>query len=266
MKTLPSILPPVFRKLQVLPAMGEYEFYSTTETISTQTELTRRPGSRLEIGRAFFGDEFKEDKIDKFRSYFEYYIEELELLRSGISEETWQIQSLAAQTYEDIFYIVEILRNNGTSRRPKLRKLLKLRFPHSGEIGLNRSINLAIRLWLMINVQETCFEGTRHQATRVEWDDEITLREFFQELFPRSRWQITASSSRLGPHFTAAFMQRVCGLKIEWTTSLHDHLRLDRQRKALKIFPYKGQLQAMIECHQGQNNDRKYAECIPSFG
>ncbi|KAE9382266.1 hypothetical protein N431DRAFT_507329, partial [Stipitochalara longipes BDJ] len=45
-------------------------------------------------------------------------------------------------------------------------------------------------------------------------------------------------------------MQRVCGLKIEWTTSLPDHLYLDRRRKALKMFPYKchcKQLSKVIE-------------------
>lgn len=225
-----------------------------------ETKLTRRPGSRLEIGKAFFGALFEEEKVEIFRSYFEYYIEELELLRSGISEETWQIQSLASQTYEDVFHVVEVLRCNGGSRRPKIRQLLKSRFEKSDVLGLNRSINLAIRLWLMVNVQEPRFEGIRHQASCVEWDDETSLREFFRELFPQSRWTVTARSSRLGPHFTAAFMHRVCGLKIEWTTSLHDHLRLDRQRKALKIFPYKCHLQAMIDCHQGQSNNKPYVQ------
>jgi hypothetical protein len=53
-------------------------------------------------------------------------------------------------------------------------------------------------------------------------------------------------------------MQRVCGLKIEWTTSLHDHLRLDQGRKALKIFLYKCYLQALIESHQNINDKTKY--------
>jgi len=225
---------------------------------STQTQLTQRPGSRLEIGKSFFGPNVQEVKVEKFRSYFEYYIEELELLRSGISEETWQINSLGAQTYEDVFYIVEILRKNGNLRRPELRLLLKPRFQTSDHLGLDRSINLAVRLWLMINMQELHFEGIRHQASCVQWDDETPLREFFRNLFPQSRWQITARSSRLGPHFTAAFMHRIRGLKIEWTTSLYDHLRLDRQRKALKIFPYKCQLQAMIESCKSQDDRDKY--------
>jgi hypothetical protein len=223
-----------------------------------QVKLTDRPGSKLEIGHALFGTVFREEQLDVFQAYFDYYIKELELLRTGISEETWQTKGLAANTYEDIFYVVNILRENGDSRRPEIRSLLQSRFPLSDDLGLDRSINLAIRLWLMINTQEPEFGGIRHEATCAQWDDDTTLRTFLSGLFPHSRWQITAQSSRLGPHFTAAFMQRVCGLKIEWTTSLHDHLRLDRRRKALKIFPYKCHLQALIESYQDSNGQNKY--------
>ena len=227
-----------------------------------QVKLTDRPGSKLQIGQALFGSTFREEHVDAFQVYFAYYIKELELLRTGISEETWQIKGLAANTYEDIFYIVKLLRDNGNSRRPELRFLLHSRFSSSDDAGLNRSINLAIRLWLMINTQEPEFGGIRHEATCVQWDDETTLRTFVQNLFPKSRWKITAQSSRLGPHFTVAFMQRVCGLKIEWTTSLHDHLRLDRRRKALKIFPYKCHLQALIENHQSMTDRDKYVHHV----
>jgi len=211
-----------------------------------------------------FGTTFREDQVDALQIYFDYYIEELELLWMGISEETWQTKGLAAKTYEDIFYIVKILRDNGHSLRPELRPLLRSRFPLSDDLSLDRSINLAIRLWLMINTQEPQFGGLRHEATCVQWDDERTLRTFFQNLFPHSRWQITAQSSRLGPHFTAAFMQRVCGLKIKWTTSLYDHLRLDRRHKVLKIFPYKSHLQALIESHQDVGDKKKCVhKCFP---
>jgi hypothetical protein len=168
---------------------------------------------------------------------------------------------LAAQTYEELFDIAETLRKNRTSSRPKISSLLKSqtpRFQHSSDLEINRSINLAIRLGLMINVQEATFGGLRLQATCVEWDDVTTLQDFVESIFAKSRWEITARSSRLGPHFTAAFMHRVCGLKFEWTTSLHDHLRLDRQRKAVRIFPYKSFLQAMVDCHQTFGNNERY--------
>ncbi|KAL8702650.1 MAG: hypothetical protein Q9201_004175 [Fulgogasparrea decipioides] len=217
-------------------------------------KLTDRPGSRLEIAQAFFGQE----QVDALQKYFVYYHEELGLLHKGISEESWQSKGLAVKTYEDIFHVVSLLRDNGHSRRPQLRQRLAVRFRSSDDPGLNRSINLAIRLWLMVNIQEPEFGGLRHQTTSVQWDDESTLLAFVQSLFPPSQWPVTAQSSRLGPHFTAAFMQDVCGLSIEWTTSLHDHLRLDRLRKALKIFPYKCHLQALIDGHQNSTDKKRY--------
>ena len=225
---------------------------------SAQINLTDRPGTRLQIGRAFFGPEFREEQVDALQRYFTYYNEELELLRKGISEKSWQIKGLAAKTYEDLFYVVDILRHNGDSQRPELRQRLSLRFRSSDPQGLNRSINLAIRLWLMVNTQEPEFGGLRYEATCIQWDDESSLRAFLLSLFPRSRWNVTAQSSRLGPHFTAAFMVRVCGLRIEWTTSLHDHLRLDRLRKALKVFSYKCHLQASINSHRNSSDKERY--------
>ena len=219
-------------------------------------KVTARPGSRAEISEAFFN---KRDLLKvnsrELQSYFDYYTEELKLLYTGISEDTWQAKSLATKVYEDIFYIVNILRQNGNARRADLYPPLRLRFLTSEDSCLNRSLNLAIRLWLMINAQEDQFGGIRHEVTCVQWDNESTLDEFVQSLFPKSRWPISPQASRLGPYFTAAFMQNVCGLKVEWTTGLQDHLRLDRRRKALKVFPYKGLLQALVEC--SRNADGK---------
>ena len=187
--------------------------------------------------------------VAALQQYFIYYHEELDLLCKGIAPDSWQVKSLGAKTFEDIFFIVGLLRDSVHARRPELRRHLSLRLHSSDDVGLNRSINLAIRLWLMVNLQEPEFSGLRHEATSIQWDDRRELLDFFQSLFPRSRWPVNAQSSRLGPHFTAAFMQRVCDLSIQWTTSLHDHLRLDRSRKALKIFPYKCHLQALIDSH-----------------
>lgn len=223
----------------------------------THPRLTESPGFRSQIAQSFFAI-FEEEQVDALRPYFTYYGEELGLLRKGISEESWQIKGLAAKTYKDVFFIVNVLRDNGNSQRPKIRELLLPRFRSSDELELNRSINLVIRLWLMVNMQESQFEGLRHGVTCIQWDDDSTLLAFLQSLFPHSRWKITAQSSRLGPYFTATFMQRVCGLSIEWTTSLHDHLRLDRLRKALKIFPYKCHLQALIDSYRNSNGKKEY--------
>lgn len=215
---------------------------------------------RLQVAQALFGPACCKAQVDALERYFLYYNEELGLLCRGISEASWQINSLAVKSYEDLFYVVELLRNSGQSRRPDIRQRMLLRFHLSDVLSLNRSINLAIRLWLMINMQDREFSGLRHEATPVQWEDESTLSAFLQSLFPHSRWQISAQSNRLGPHFTAAFMKDVCGLTIEWTTSLHDHLRLDRFRKALKVFSYKSHLQALIDSQKNDSEKKTYVQ------
>jgi hypothetical protein len=61
-------------------------------------------------------------------------------------------------------------------------------------------------------------------------------------------------------------MVRICGLKIEWTTSLHDHLRLDRRRKALQVFPYKCCLQALLsEKSNSGSQDRSVSQTALSL-
>ena len=220
----------------------------------THISLINRPGSRQQIAEAFFGPGVPTEHLDGLQRYFVYYHEELALLRKGISEESWQVKGLAVKTSEDVFCVVNVLRESRDSRRPDVRKRLSQKFSSPDHQSLDRSINLAIRLWLMINTQEPEFEGLRHEATSVQWDDKSTLRDFLRSLFPHSRWQLTAQSNRVGPHFTAAFMYGVCGLSIEWTTSLHDHLRLDRRRKALKVFPYKCHLQALIDSQRGNGD------------
>ena len=224
---------------------------------AVKSKLTKCP-SHSRIAEAFFGPNFEEEQLQSLETYFEYYSEELSLLYKGISQKSWQATNLPIETHDDIFHIVNLLRDrdNRDILRPGLRQNLSLRFCSSDNEGLNRSINLAIRLWLMINAQEPEFQSLRKGATSIQWNDETKLSAFLQSLFPNSRWGITPQSNRLGPQFTAVFMQRICDLKIEWTLSLYDHLRLDRQRKALKIFPYKGHLQALID--SSQNSDNKY--------
>ena len=135
---------------------------------STHIKLTDCPGFKLQIGQVFFSPTFRDEQVETLQEYFRYCNEELELLRKGISKETWQTEGLAAKTYQDIFYTVNLLRDSGDSRRPQIRSLLLSRFRLSNELGLNWSINLAIRLWLMINMQEPEFEGLRYQATCVQ--------------------------------------------------------------------------------------------------
>jgi hypothetical protein len=215
-----------------------------------------RPSTKLHIGRVLFGPTFQLSSLGIFQSYFEYYVEELHLHQFATSPQAQLAANLDVQTHEDVLPIVSILRGNLDTKKSDLRELLRKEFVGRDDRRLDRSVDLAIRLWLMVNLQEPEYQSLRSQTPCIQWEEGTTLRVFSEKLFPHSRWKITAKESRLHPYFTAVNMVRICGLKVEWTTSLEDHLRLDRRRKALRVFPYKCCLQAMLseESNSGFQN------------
>lgn len=221
-----------------------------------QNLLTKKPNEELKIriGRVFFQSEFdKRGGLQGYREFFQYYDDEINWLRCGLTEESDQTIGLVAKTHDDILAIVEVLREKRASNRHEIRVDLRQKLGGGDQHGLNRSIDIAIRLWLMINVREAQFLDLGKRRPCFQWNDTSTLEEFFYSLFPMPRWNLTPRESRLSPHFTAAFMVDVCDIEIGWTNSLEDHLRLDRQNKILWIYSYKLVLGAYSTSRKGPN-------------
>jgi hypothetical protein len=109
--------------------------------------------------------------------------------------------------------------------------------------SFDRSIDITLRLWLQVNIRD---DDSGLGGPKVRWDETTTLTEFITSLFPVADWELGAKERRLDPYFTGANMVGVCGLKIAWTNSLEDHLRLERREKVLWVFPYKCTLQALL--------------------
>ncbi|KAL9580304.1 MAG: hypothetical protein Q9212_004574 [Teloschistes hypoglaucus] len=129
----------------------------------TQTGLAYRPDLSIRIAQVFFGLTVpQKERIYALKQYFVYFSDELKLLSTGISKESWQIKDLAIKNCEELFHVVDVLRTNQEHRRPEIRQKLLSRFSTSNDLAINRSLNLALRLWLMINVQEPAFAGLKH--------------------------------------------------------------------------------------------------------
>jgi hypothetical protein len=124
---------------------------------------------------------------------------------------------------------------------------LASKFQNAEDLNINRSIDLTLRLWLTLNVREPAYKLQTPQTPVLQWDDSTALSSFVASQFPKARWHLDVRASRLDPYFTAVNMVRICGLKIEWTDSLEDHLRLDRRQKVLRIYPHKCCLQGYLE-------------------
>jgi hypothetical protein len=221
---------------------------------SISSSLTCRPGmqARLEIGQCFFGESFQAKDLNTFEAYFRYYDAELAMLQFGSSPLSRQSTDLAVKTHEDVLYIARMLQQSGAQSRPAVRRSIQNRFRNAKLIALNRSIDLTIRMWLSLNVREDTFRLQSPQTPALEWDDASTLQDFVSSLFPKAQWHLHAREGRLHPYFTVANMMKICGLKLEWTDSLEDHLRLDRRQKALRVYSYKCCLTAYLTRTNGE--------------
>jgi hypothetical protein len=208
---------------------------------SVDFSLACRPGmqARIEIGRCFFGERFQARDLTAFAAYFRYYDSEIDMLQFGSSPFSRQSADLAAKTHGDILFIARTLQQSEAKTRPAVRHSIQTRFQDATDIALNRSIDLTIRLWLSVNVRENAFRALSPRTPVLEWNDASTLQDFLLGLFPKAQWHLQAREGRLHPYFTVANMIKICGLRLEWTDSLEDHLRLDRRNKILRVFRYK---------------------------
>ncbi|KAG9232461.1 hypothetical protein BJ875DRAFT_380632 [Amylocarpus encephaloides] len=128
--------------------------------------------------------------------------------------------------------------------RPTLRDAL-LKDPHFSPVpegkpeSLNRTIDLALRLWLVLYIRD----GFAHAAKSIEWNDTISLQELIAGQFRKPRLLSALSEKMfdiaLPDHFNAMSLRRYSGVKVKLTSSLNEHLDLDRERNKLKIFPLK---------------------------
>lgn len=198
---------------------------------SIQSLLTEPPDPEAEgaIVRQFWAVDIQKQNIQKesHKSYFRYYTTERRRLRLGLSKETWDPSFMVATTHEHILLIVRILSLDKTSRQPEVRDLIGQPFPDGGDAAINRSIDFALRVWLTPNVREERLQTPR--TPTIQWDDTTMLVDFIAQCFPH-RNSTTTTTPQLDHGFTAANMNRLSGIDIEWTPCLADHLRIDKWR------------------------------------
>jgi hypothetical protein len=208
--------------------------------------LSHRPGveAKLKIARAFFQPSLQHSDLPRLSKYFAYYEKELELLHFGNFTPRPQARVLAPTTHADIVRVVQEIRKDGLLTRPELRQKLS---SITDDASLDELIDLTLRVWLMLNVRNPGLRLFAPQTPLVTWTDHLSFSNFLTRTFPTSRWQIEAKDSLLHPKFTAAFMVDVCRLRLEWTDSLADHLRLDRGRNILRVFTDKHFLQTGLD-------------------
>jgi hypothetical protein len=156
-------------------------------------------------------------------SYFSYYGKQCSNALA-----TYGLHALLS-THQDIIDVILQLKDLNSTREAIKEGLLAshCHLPHLMEDSCERlicaAIDLAIRLWLMIDVGETLHCFTPGQKSLL-WESG-PLRDLIKAQFGPIA-NIKCTRIKLEKIFTARNLERIAGLRIVWTSNLADHLRL----------------------------------------
>jgi hypothetical protein len=161
--------------------------------------------------------------------YFRYYSKQCRLA-SHDGE-----QNIYVKTHQDIADIVHQIKQPISREviRGNLRAKLGLTL-HDTEEMLNNTIDLAVRLLLMIEIGG--FQYGLSSAISLRWMGG-TLKGFVREWFNQPRI-LGCEPVKLSKIFNARNLQRIAGIQITWTSNLADHLRMRDDDTRVAIFHY----------------------------
>ena len=153
----------------------------------------------------------------------------------------------ASNTLDTTLELIEFIRT--TSDQPQTAVLQKARERFQGvdEAAVLRSLELAARLWLTINLHSSSIAVGPIQPSvgAVEWPQCLSLNDTVRKAFTYlGRVRETASdenelSGYRNLAFTAASLNKRSGIRFFWTDNLTDHLYFDKQRRTLTVYQHK---------------------------
>lgn len=170
--------------------------------------------------------------------YFHYYKEQCTAI-------TPNFQVLGISTHQDVVDIALCLRNPEATRQSVKNSLTQLSqdsISSDPDNRMRRSMNFAVRLWLMLDVGDY-LSGFIPGQTQLHWGDE-SLRSLIESEFNVNF--VLESKIKLEKMFNAYSLERVAGIKIYWTNNLADHLRMMDDDSRVAIFHHA----FFLQCHK----------------
>jgi hypothetical protein len=175
--------------------------------------------------------------IDDYQSYFGFFHLELRnIVLKGVSS-----PKFAVHTLEGITTVVQILSEHQARPRSDIIKELRRSFSNQDNEPIIRSMELAVRLWLGVNVQtwSIAVASEMPSATHIQWTDRVSLVDMVEQAFQPSKHKPDKQRSRISPDFSAWKLVYLCAVTIDWTDSLSDHLHFDPKTRTLKVYRHK---------------------------
>ena len=179
-----------------------------------------------------------QSSVAEYVSYFKYFQWMVGVV--AWSDNTGNSEGHAIRTYEDLAMFVRFMTQNKDCRRGEIAEKLSSQRPDWTASQILRSIDLTARLWLTLHVRSNDFPTGPYLSdiAEAQWAYKSTFKEMALDCFPK----ISASSSResrIDPSFTIVSLRKLCRINIQWTANLLDHLRYDRSKGTVHIYPHK---------------------------
>ncbi|OCK81912.1 hypothetical protein K432DRAFT_380863 [Lepidopterella palustris CBS 459.81] len=179
----------------------------------------------------------KEDYIEEdYAAWFHFFGKALQSLHPHASK-------FATQEWDGLLSMVTSLSANRTMARRALTEDIKRGYLNTGDAAIARSIELAVRLWLGINVcSKGLSVGPRNpREYRIDWQGDQSLDEMIAAQFPQGAGRAAFANIPFDESFTAVNLKNICRLHIRWTDNLIDHLKLEgpRGQRCLSIYRHR---------------------------
>ncbi|KAE9378895.1 hypothetical protein N431DRAFT_478027 [Stipitochalara longipes BDJ] len=152
----------------------------------------------------------------------------------------------AMKTYRDLLFIVHQLKQQPLETRADVRAKLcsaAPKFKSCSSAQLDKSLELVIRLWLMLSANG--LGSFTPGQTVIYWPDDKSLTQVINESFPRTI-RLDFGQRHFPPSLTIFNLVRFGGFQVKWTSNLVDHLLLNKQGQIL-VFHSVSVLQSFIE-------------------
>ncbi|KAK3361039.1 hypothetical protein B0T24DRAFT_692682 [Lasiosphaeria ovina] len=159
---------------------------------------------------------------DHFEAYFAHFEQE----RSPAV-----LNHHAIQTFADFLTMLEIICGNPTASLTAIRSLVAAVNPGlcSDQPKLSASIELVVRLWLLVSVRITmpARQHTYLLEVSLPWPDNLSLADVLQRHLsqppPPAASQVS-TAERFSDHLNVVDMRKITGVRVLWTANLGEHL------------------------------------------
>ncbi|KAI2639524.1 hypothetical protein GGS26DRAFT_272009 [Hypomontagnella submonticulosa] len=206
---------------------------------STEPFTTGKDETRIAILQklwpSFTKEQYKDTHWTRFFQYLDFELAKLPDKRVLFS----------THSREEAIALIETIRHYGRSPKQEILHAIAVKTPTRPAISnpdsISRSLELAARLWLMINIDSfKLIPSYIHTRTiNVSWPDDKSLADVIANHFRAKNLPVRSQEIvRIRPTLTMAYLEVRHGFQVLWTHNLADHLTIDTKYRTVTVYEH----------------------------